>query len=93
MEFGFLLYVFNMSTEHAPKRLIFGKPMRIHPLVDAACCIVNDNKLPDGTEMFDVESHFFNWVRVYVRERLEKIRADKRNVKTSQPAVKEKLIS
>lgn len=86
MEFGCLLSVFNMATEHAPKRLIFGKPMRIYPLVDAACCIANDNEFSDGTEMFDVETHFYNWVRVYVRERLEKIRADKRNVRTSQPA-------
>ena len=57
--------------ENQVKRWKFGTGMKVHPLVDAACCLANGNKLPDGSPMFDVETHFDSWVRIHVREKLE----------------------
>lgn len=59
-------------AEHKPRIWKFGTDQKINPLVDAACCLANNNKLPNGEPMFDIETHFDSWMVKYVRDEIEK---------------------
>ncbi len=39
-------------------------------LVDAACCIGTNNKTWDGKRLFDIETRFYGWIKVFVKNKL-----------------------
>ena len=54
--------------------------MTISELVEAACCISNNNKNVFGGRLYDIDKHFDGWKRAYVKQRLTEKYCDAANI-------------